>query len=389
MIITGIIIALFGIALVLLSRSITTFFHEMGHAIPALYFTEEPVVVYVGSYGDISKSLKLEYGRLTLYLTFNVFGWNLGMCTHKPIHDTQKTMIIIMGGPLASLIISLCLIYAIANYGLDEGTIFILSIFVASTIWDFFVNIYPSSSPMNLHDGSIAYSDGAQLLGLYQERKYPESYFKGVKYYQENNLDQALEEWNKTVEAGYKNDGVLDLILTVHLKKEDYHAAREHVDEHYYNRQLSATEYAILGDIHLGINDYREAITFYNQSLYLNYRAPFVLHSRGKAHMQLGEYDEALEDFQRTTYYSPGFAEAFSNRGAVKIQLGYLEDGYTDLMHALSVEEDLPIAHLYLGIYYDKRANYEAALVHFEKAKALGAEHHGLEFYIAETKRQL
>ena len=389
MIITGILIALLGIAIVLLSRSITTFFHEMGHAIPALYFTEEEVVVYVGSYGDISNSLKLQYGRLTLYLTFNVFGWNLGMCTHKPTDDIQKTMIIVLGGPLASLLLSFFLLNAIANYGLSEDQIFILAVFLASTIWDFFVNIYPSSQPMNLHDGSVAYSDGAQFLGLLHQRKYPESYFKGIKYFQEEQYDKAIAEWENTMEAGFKNDGILDLILSAHLEKKDYQAAHAHVDEHYYGRKLNAGDLAILGDIHVGINEYREALQYYNESLFLNFRDPKVLNARGHAHMQLGEYEEAFQDFQRATFYDSNYAEAYSNLGAVKIQLRHYEDGYTDLMHALSLKKDLPVAHLYLGIYHEKFGNYKEALEHFKKAKALGARHHGLEFYIAETKRML
>ena len=53
----GILIALFGLALIIVIKLSTTFFHEMGHAIPALIFTKKPVSVYVGSYGDISLSL--------------------------------------------------------------------------------------------------------------------------------------------------------------------------------------------------------------------------------------------------------------------------------------------------------------------------------------------
>lgn len=46
--ITGITTGLFIIPAALFARSITTFFHELGHAIPALLFTEEKVTVYVG-----------------------------------------------------------------------------------------------------------------------------------------------------------------------------------------------------------------------------------------------------------------------------------------------------------------------------------------------------
>ena len=80
-IITGIGIAIGGILLVVLLRSLTTFFHEMGHAVPALLFTREKVEVFVGSYGDLHNALQLQLGRLKLYLKFAFKQTVLKYCT--------------------------------------------------------------------------------------------------------------------------------------------------------------------------------------------------------------------------------------------------------------------------------------------------------------------
>ena len=56
----GILIILLFIGVALISRSVTTFVHEMGHAIPSLFFTKEEVIVCVGSYGDVSHSLRIK-----------------------------------------------------------------------------------------------------------------------------------------------------------------------------------------------------------------------------------------------------------------------------------------------------------------------------------------
>ena len=62
----GILLGIIWISGIIFMRSITTFFHEMGHAIPALLFTQkEKVNVFVGTYGDISNSLQLNFGRLS------------------------------------------------------------------------------------------------------------------------------------------------------------------------------------------------------------------------------------------------------------------------------------------------------------------------------------
>ena len=63
----GVFIVLAWFAIFLLMRVITTFLHEMGHAIPALLFSEEEVTVFVGSYGDKAASYGTKLGRLQLW----------------------------------------------------------------------------------------------------------------------------------------------------------------------------------------------------------------------------------------------------------------------------------------------------------------------------------
>ena len=79
-VITGILLALLFIAAILLIRSVTTLFHELGHALPALWFTQGPVIVHVGSYGNLNGSLQIPLGRLKIFLKFNPLAWNLGLC---------------------------------------------------------------------------------------------------------------------------------------------------------------------------------------------------------------------------------------------------------------------------------------------------------------------
>jgi len=54
-------------ALVLLTRQLSVFFHELGHAIPALVLTKEKVTIYIGSFGDPNKSLKIPIVPLTIF----------------------------------------------------------------------------------------------------------------------------------------------------------------------------------------------------------------------------------------------------------------------------------------------------------------------------------
>ena len=102
---TGILIAVLAIGVILMTRSITTLIHELGHAIPSLFFTKEEVIICVGSYENLTKSQGIKLGRLKVFFTLNLFNWNSGLCLHKGVTSFFQKFLIILGGPLASLLI--------------------------------------------------------------------------------------------------------------------------------------------------------------------------------------------------------------------------------------------------------------------------------------------
>jgi len=73
-------------------RPLTTFIHEMGHAIPSLLYTKGIVTIYVGSYGDPDKSIHFTVGRLKVYFKYNPLLWDSGLCGY----NTNGTFDVIM-----------------------------------------------------------------------------------------------------------------------------------------------------------------------------------------------------------------------------------------------------------------------------------------------------
>jgi len=85
-------------------RPLTTFIHEMGHAIPSLLYTKGIVTIYVGSYGDPDKSIHFTVGRLKVYFKYNPLLWDSGLCVPgQGDISITKNMVIILMGPLTSL----------------------------------------------------------------------------------------------------------------------------------------------------------------------------------------------------------------------------------------------------------------------------------------------
>ena len=155
----GILLGIGWISGIILMRSITTLFHELGHALPALVFTrKEKVNVFIGTYGDLSNSLRLNLGRLVLYLKFNVFNWRIGLCTHAGVRGLIPQIIVILGGPVASLLIASIAFYFIITKQFSELWVVFIVFFLISAIIDFLVNVDPSHTPIKLYDNSVTYS---------------------------------------------------------------------------------------------------------------------------------------------------------------------------------------------------------------------------------------
>ncbi len=386
MLFLGIFIAFLMIALAILSRSITTLIHELGHAIPSLLFTKESVIIYVGSYGDISKSYLLRIGRLSAYLRLNIFDWNIGLCQHSPAKSFFQQLLIILGGPMASLMIAAVLTYIISFGGYSDDWRSLLAIFAISAVWDFFVNIFPADKPMETHDNELVYNDGTQLLRLMNRQQFPDSYYKAMEYKSEKKYKRAAFELENTLKSGQLKREIYQELIMVLLVDKNYYKALEIFEEYRSQHELKAHDHALLGKIQFGIKKYANAIKSYNQAIYFDYNNPDFLSNRGIAYMKMGNEDEAINDFDAAINYGGPSADLYSNRGYAFFRLDEYSAALNDLQAALQLDPQHPDTHMHLGLYYYKRLSFSKALQHFETAKSLDVKHHGLDHYLAELR---
>ena len=384
----GLLLFLLWIAIVLLSRSITTFFHEMGHAIPALIYTDGPVTVYIGSYGDISRSLKLSTGRFTIYFKFNLFQWRMGLCSHAGVDGIIASFIIILGGPLMSMVISSFLIIYMVKNGASDAMASIFGVFILSAIWDFIVNIYPSKTPMLLHDGGHIYSDGYQLNRLFQLLTYPEGYINARRFYTDEKYNEAIEELKIVLNNGFKKREIYRLLCDCLEKVGNYTDAIKYYEEYYKNLKFQTEDYIHLGVLFLKKGEYQQALNSLEQALHKDYSNAQTINYKGMALLQMGYTETAIKEFTSAIHFAPKLADAYRNRGYAKIKLDQLDEAYNDLQAALGKDSNSPYNHLYLGKYFEKKWQFAEALEQYEKAKKMGISYHGIDFDIAEVKKR-
>ncbi len=382
----GILIIVLLIGIALISRSLTTLVHELGHAIPSLLFTKEQVIVCVGSYGDVSNSLEITFGRLRIFLKFNFLSWNLGLCSHQGVAGFWKTMIVIIGGPVASLILALILLSLIFSNNYSDLTIVILTFFILSSLWDFAVNIYPISTPFFLFDGSEIHNDGHRFLNLIKHRNYPESYYTAMESSLNFEYEKAVAVLKNLLKEGFDNREVNDLIIANLMKNGDYEEALKHFGSFKLRKKLKTRDYYTLGSIYFELKKYKDAVKCLSKAIHGDFQNVQYLNKRGFCYAETGDHELALKDFNAAIYYNPNYLISFLNRGNTKLRLDDLEGGYADIQRVIEFDDEIPLAYIYLGHYYKKKYDYALAMESFEKAKALNSDYQSLDFLIEEMK---
>lgn len=177
------------------TRPITIIYHELGHAIPALFYTKEQVSIYLGGDGNPATCFRFRVGRLWFYLSYNPVKWlSNGLCTFSGKDLTfWRSIVIIIMGPIASLVLgflTICLALIIDVNGLIK---LICAIMALSTTIDFFVNMKSSPYGFPLHDGTIVYTDGTVL------RQY-------FKWYMDNRKRHKINKQSDVPQTQYTSE---------------------------------------------------------------------------------------------------------------------------------------------------------------------------------------
>jgi Peptidase M50B-like len=169
------------------ARFFTILFHELGHAIPAIIFTREPVAIYIGSYGEEEGNIQFNSGLLEINIKRNPLLWRKGLCI---VYDNDMTIrqriIQVLAGPLSSLVIAGITAFIAFAFDMHGSIKLIFSIFLLSAVLDLIFNLYPRT--IQLQDYSILHTDGRQTLNLIRSWFQERSIMKGNNRYRKNNL---------------------------------------------------------------------------------------------------------------------------------------------------------------------------------------------------------
>jgi tetratricopeptide (TPR) repeat protein len=385
---TGILIAITGILVVLSARSITTLLHELGHAIPALIYTQGEVTVYVGSYGDISNSLRVNLGRLKLYLKFNILDWKLGLCTHQGPAYYIHLFVIILGGPLISLVISIVLLYCLFQEGISDEIKVGMGLFLLSSVWDFMVNIVPLNVPLKLHDGGTTHNDGYQLKRLLSLGEDVAKYDEAIHLFHEQTSEQSIPILEELLAKKPANRIIAHSLIEILIAEQQYADAISVFQTYHTNHKIKSHEYELLGDIYRGLKDWKPSLEAYNHYLYTHFEDFHVINKKIGVLLELGATEQAKEETKISLRLSPeNNFEALLYSGIIAIRQKDYSHAKRYLDKALAYNDQSAEVQLQLAFYFEAQGQYVQAKTHYMNAKTLGTTYHGIDFKISELAR--
>jgi len=385
----GMLYAIIGIALVAVARSMTTLVHELGHAIPSLYYTDKPVEVYVGNYGSKKNTLPLQFGRLSIYLEFNPLVWYSGLCKHAGIPDTRQRMISILMGPLASLLLGLFFLWVIIYFDFNNAIKTLLGIYILSSVMDFLFNIIPRQNPVLLEDGSFCYNDGYNLMATFAFDKLPDDYKEALQLMEEEKFEEAKIQLEELREREPKLMVPINhSLLSIYNREKNYQESIDLYQEIDQVSPLNLLDYKELGFLFQKIGRHDKAIVCFNKFLYMNFSDAKTLNARAYSLIKEEKLTEAEEDITSAYNIDKTLPLNFLSRALFLKNTGPSNLVKENLLSCLSLDEKNHEAHLELARYYETENDSKNAILHYQFAREYGSDYHGIDYKLATLKER-
>jgi len=160
------------VILIVLGLLVTVTIHELGHAVPALLWTREKVVIYIGSFGSRHECFKVKAGRVKFYCKYNPLLWYKGCCLCADDYlSINQHIWFVAAGPIASILETI-LTWLLINQLQQQdflrivvGSIFVVSL--GATVYSIIPNPVPKFTP----SGYPIYSDSYEIFRLLRRKQ--------------------------------------------------------------------------------------------------------------------------------------------------------------------------------------------------------------------------
>jgi Flp pilus assembly protein TadD len=370
---------------------LSTLFHELGHAIPALIFTKSPVIVFVGMAGEGPGQIKLNIGRLHLRLNYKIHRHKGGLCKVNTVElDTQiKEIVFLSGGVLAQFLIALVLalhmryLQSLRVESKFIGAEFFIFVYLCTII---LYNLIPFSKPLKLTNGKIIYRDGYQLYKLISRSKIQKLSAQALAFANKGYFQMAAKTYIELAKQYKTGRDLYRCQISAHALMGEYDQALAQyalMEEQY--SPLQYQEHIHRGNIFAYAGRLEEALLSFQKANDENPKDPTALSNIGFYQIQTKNYSQAITTFNEVLSNNAADSYSYANRGLAKIKSGHETEGLEEIQKAISLNNEEAYSYRSMGIYYLDKKNHAEALINFNKSKALNIWSYKIDELIAQA----
>ena len=342
---------------------LTVWFHELGHAIPAMLASGKEVTIYIGSYGNEKNSFNIRWGRMNMWVQPGVR--KRGLCIYPEGLSLKMLIISTLCGPLASLIVGVFTCYLIFSMN-AHGLVKVISVvFMVSATVDLFMNLFPRKVKLAFAGGTT-YNDGYIILHLIRYGQMPALKFTIDEngYIDTDEADEFLAHYS---EVKFDADFYRHLITANIYKNRSNRALELHIilSQKY---DLTPDDYCNAGIIYRTLGLEKESLEAFDTALSMDNSHALSLANRAYFGFVTEQYKNAREDLDKAISINPKFATAYGFRSILRIRTEQLSDALSDADKAISLEPDNVFGHFALGLFYIEHNQKQKALEHLGRA---------------------
>ncbi len=212
---------------------------------------------------------------------------------------------------------------------------------------------------------------------------------QGDDLYEKNNYQQALDVFNKAVEADPNSAAAYAGRCLARRGLQDNAGALADCSQALQLDPNNADAYRGLSMIKRGNNDYQGALADANRAIELapdNYRSYLT---RGLAKESLKDLNGARADYNRAIELNPNYAMSYFYRGTAKMNLKDNRGALADLDHFLITNATSSSGHNNRGLVKERLGDLTGAIADYEKAIALNPENETAKKNLANVRAKL
>lgn len=207
---------------------------------------------------------------------------------------------------------------------------------------------------------------------------------RGHYFYQTNQSEKALDDFNTAIEMNPVNPGAYLGRIAVYLNRKDNQKALQDYDRYIAllssleNRgaaadQLLSDALGNKGALYSGMRQYEKALPDLDLAIKLNPQNPTNYLNRASAYMQLQKYDKAINDFNTGHQYDPDNPDILNNRGVCYLRLGDAKTALDDFSKSIAINSGNPAYYINRAFAYQKLGRVAEARKDILAAEKMGA----------------